>query len=89
MKTVFHCNRLVKDEDTKVEEILRACFFLDDVMQWETGGADLFERTKQTTHVDVRSGHALYIDVPFVKFNQIMTDFLDRQGDIIIQMKQN
>ncbi len=90
MKTIFTCKRIFKDEDTGIEGAVSACFFLEDVVQFESAADNIFDKFKDPiTLIDVRSGHAIYANIPFAKFNAIMINFISRQGDLIIKMKQN
>ena len=89
MKTLFTGVRLFIDENTS-EEISRSIsFFLDNVQVWESGEKGLFKNYNVVTIVRLDNQSSYCIKIDYNRFNQIMLDFLNRQGDIIIQMKQN
>lgn len=89
MKTLFTTKR-VFIEDTTQEEVVRdIAFYLDNADVWERMEQGVFKQHENITICRMNDQSSYCLKIEWSKFNQIMKDFVNRQGDIIIQMKQN
>jgi hypothetical protein len=89
MKTIFTTKRVFIEDNTQVETVRDISFFLDNVQLWERMEAGVFNEHENITICRMECGDSYCLKIEWSKFNQIMKDFINQQGDIIIQMKQN